>query len=69
MLKEKREVFSVFQSFYQMIRTQFGVPIKILRSDNGGEYIYSGLSSFFNSHGIIHQTSCTDTPQQNGVAE
>lgn len=28
-----------------MIRTQFSLPIKVIRSDNGGEYIYSKLSS------------------------
>ena len=43
--------------------------LKVLQSDQGGEYIDSGLTDYFTSHGIIHQTSCTDTPQQNGVAE
>ncbi|GMP38743.1 hypothetical protein CsSME_00009881 [Camellia sinensis var. sinensis] len=52
-----------------MICTQFGATIKIFRSDNGGEYIDSGLGQYFSTHGIIHQTSCTNTPQQNGVAE
>uniref|UniRef100_A0A2N9FH39 Integrase catalytic domain-containing protein n=1 Tax=Fagus sylvatica TaxID=28930 RepID=A0A2N9FH39_FAGSY len=27
------------------------------------------LSAYFHAYGIIHQTSCVDTPQQNGVAE
>ena len=27
------------------------------------------LSPFFQKEGIIHQSSCVDTPQQNGVAE
>ncbi|GMP24505.1 hypothetical protein CsSME_00001753 [Camellia sinensis var. sinensis] len=51
-----------------MICTQFGATVKLFRSDNGGEYIDSGLGQYFSSHGIIHQTSCTNTPQQNGVA-
>ena len=69
MMKEKRVVFSIFQNFHKMVCTQFGATVKILWSDNGGEYIDSGLGAYFSSHGIIHQTSCTDTPQQNGVAE
>jgi len=59
----------VFKSFHKMVSTQFGVGIKILRSDQGGEYIDLGLADYFSTHGIIHQTSCIKTPQQNGVAE
>jgi hypothetical protein len=29
----------------------------------------NSLSVFFHKHGIIHQTTCVDTPQLNGVAE
>ena len=68
LLKEKK-MCHVFQIFNKMIRTQFGTEIKILRSDNGKEYDNSGLSPYLASNGIIHQTSCVDTPQQNGVAE
>ena len=27
------------------------------------------MQQFFLDHGLVHQTSCPDTPQQNGVAE
>ena len=27
------------------------------------------MENFFTTHGLIHQTSCPHTPQQNGVAE
>ena len=69
MMKEKREVFSIFKAFHKMVSTQFGTSLKVLRSDQGGEYIDSGLDDYVCSNGIVHQTSCTDTPQQNGVAE
>lgn len=38
-----------------------------MRSDNGSEFIC--LREFFAAQGIIHQTSCVETPQQNGRVE
>ncbi|RVW47408.1 Retrovirus-related Pol polyprotein from transposon RE1 [Vitis vinifera] len=38
-------------------------------SDNGGEYQSSDLQKYLEGYGIIHQTTCSNTPQQNGVAE
>jgi transposase InsO family protein len=55
--------------FYKMVQTQFNTTIKIVRSDNGSEYMSSNLETYFREQGIIHQTTCVDTPQQNGVAE
>ena len=52
-----------------MILTQFHAKPKILRSDNGGEYISVAMKQFFLDHGLVHQTSCPDTPKINGVAE
>ena len=34
-----------------------------------GENICQKISSFISQNGLIHQTTCSDTPQQNGVAE
>ena len=68
-MKPKFEVESIFKTFFQMIQTQFQVKIKVFRSDNGREYFNKHLSKFFLENGIIHQSSCVDTPQQNGVAE
>ena len=68
-LKHKSEVFDGFVNFYNMILTQFHTRLKILRSDNGGEYVSHKMKSFILEHSIIHQTTCPDTPQQNGVAE
>ena len=71
LLKHKDEVLNVFQSFRAMVQTQFSakIQIQILRSDNGGEYVNQRLHDYFQHHGLIHETSCTQTPQQNGVAE
>ncbi|RVX07045.1 Retrovirus-related Pol polyprotein from transposon RE1 [Vitis vinifera] len=52
-----------------MIETQYNAKVRVLRSDNGGEYQSSDLQKYLKEQGIIHQTTCSNTPQQNGVAE
>jgi len=52
-----------------MIVTQFNTHIKVIRSDNGGEYFKTKLIEFMNSKAILHQTTCPYSPQQNGVVE
>ena len=69
LMKTRVELFSIFQKFHAEIRTQFNTSIRILRSDNAKEYFSMSFSSFMSSHGILHQSSCAYTPQQNGVAE
>ncbi|RVW43520.1 Retrovirus-related Pol polyprotein from transposon TNT 1-94 [Vitis vinifera] len=39
------------------------------RTDNAREYFSAQFTSFMSHHGILHQSSCAHTPQQNGVAE
>ena len=40
-----------------------------MRIDNGREYLSHSFKQFMVSCGILHQTSCAYTHQQNGVAE
>jgi transposase InsO family protein len=69
LMKNRSELFSIFQIFRNMIKTQFAHKIHILRSDNAKEYMSHSFASYLSNKGIIHQTSCAHTPQQNGVAE
>ena len=69
LLKNKSEVLDKFGVFYNMVQTQFQKNIQIFRSDNSGEFVNSEMKSFFQTKGIIHQTTCPHTPEQNGVAE
>ncbi|KAK2975037.1 hypothetical protein RJ640_002466 [Escallonia rubra] len=69
LMKSKSEVNVLFQQFCKMIHTQYNARIQVLRSDNGGEYLSAELQQYLKAHGIIHQTTCSNTPQQNGVAE
>lgn len=70
LLSSKGNVFSILKTFIASIQTQFYVTIQTVRSDNAFE-IGSSLAAlaFFSNHGIIHQTICAHTPQQNGVVE
>ena len=43
--------------------------IKCFRCDLGGEYTSNKFFQLLALDGTIHQTSCTNTPEQNGVAE
>ena len=69
LLKGKSESIPIFQNFYKMIQTQFGVQIQVISSDNGTKNFNESLSTCCTHNGIIHQSTCVDTPQQNGVAE
>ena len=69
LLKYKSEISTVLPNFCSMIKNQFGVKIKRFRSDNAKDYFNQTLMSFFQKEGIIHESSCVNTPQQNGVAE
>ncbi|CAM8961061.1 unnamed protein product [Rhodiola kirilowii] len=69
LMKKKSEVADLLIQFFAMVVTQFAKRIKVLRSDNGGEFFSTRLSSFLSLKGCVHQSSCAYTPQQNGVVE
>ncbi|KAJ0909110.1 putative RNA-directed DNA polymerase [Helianthus annuus] len=69
LLRNKMEVFENIESFYELLLTQFKVKVKTFRSDNGTEFVNNKMEVFCKTKGIIHQTSCAYTPQQNGVVE
>jgi len=65
-MKHKSDTKDLLVNFINMVENQFDFKVNIIRSDNGLEF---KLESFYANKGIIHQTSCINTPQQNGVAE
>ena len=69
LMKTKDEVNLLFQKFHKMIETQYNANVRVLRSDNGGEYQSFDLQKYLEGHGIIHQTTCSNTLQQNAVAK
>ena len=68
-MKSRSELLSHFSAFCAEIQTQFHVSVQTLRSDNAKEYLSKPFQSFMLQCGILHQTSCVDTPFQYEVAE
>ncbi|TYZ67568.1 hypothetical protein PybrP1_000198, partial [[Pythium] brassicae (nom. inval.)] len=69
LLRSKSEVLDKFVQFVKFAETQTGRRVKVLRSDNGGEYVSSKFAAFCSNQGIVQQFTPPYTPQLNGVAE
>ncbi|CAM8922385.1 unnamed protein product [Rhodiola kirilowii] len=66
LLHSKDEALDKFKIYKSEVELQKGTSIKKLRIDRGGEYFNP---SYFQSVGIIHETTAPYTQQQNGVSE
>ncbi|CAI5714007.1 unnamed protein product [Peronospora farinosa] len=69
LLKTKNEAFDKFVNFHANFQRQFDVRVKCIRSDPGGEFVNDKMRQYLQRHGILHQTTETDTSVQNGKAE
>ncbi|GJW47000.1 putative RNA-directed DNA polymerase [Tanacetum coccineum] len=58
-----------FRYFLTIVDDYTRVAVKTVRYDNGTEFVNNKMNNLFNSLGIVHQTSCAYTPQQNGIVE
>jgi hypothetical protein len=67
-LKSKDQVLEKFKEFVSYVNT-LGKKVKVLRSDNGGEYCSKAFKDYLKEHGILHQTTVPYNPEQNGTAE
>jgi len=68
-LEHKSDTFQAFTSFKTSVEQLIGQPIKIFRSDGGGEFVSHEMRDFLSRNGIRHELTTPYTPQQNGVAE
>lgn len=68
-IEKKSDVLHEFIKFKTLVEKQSGRKIKVLRTDNGTEYVNKEFEQYTNKNGILHQKTCPYTPQQNGVAE
>jgi len=67
-LQKKSDLLSEYEKWLIEAQRHTRTKIKILRSDNGGEYVSNAFKDFHDENGTTHQTTVPDTPQQNGVA-
>ena len=68
-LKQKSEALSKFKEFVNLMTNITGKRVKVLRSDNGGEYCSHAFAEYLKEQGIKHETTVPYNPAQNGLAE
>lgn len=67
---KKLQKLKVFESMSKEDHSKsFESKLKVLRSDNSGEYLSNEFKAYLAQHGIKHELTVAYTPQQNGVAE
>lgn len=59
----KSQITSLLHNFLILVKAQFNQYAKVLRSDNGTEFIKLALTQILDSLGILHQASCPHTHQ------
>jgi len=68
-LKTKDEVFCRFKEFKALVENLTGKKIKVLRLDNGGEYVDKDFTDFCTRKGIRREWTAPYNPEQNGIAK
>jgi transposase InsO family protein len=68
-LKNKDDTFAAFKEWKLMIEIQTERKVKLLRTDNGGEFYSHVFDDYCRKEGIVRHHTIPYTPQQNGVAE
>jgi len=69
LLATKDEAYGALVDIVARLERQSGKKCQKIRSDGGGEFVNGLLDKFCKKNGIIHQTTLSYTPQQNGIAE
>ncbi|GAB9477250.1 reverse transcriptase, partial [Globisporangium polare] len=68
-IRKKSDVMAKFIEFCGYMKTQADVSIRVIRSDNGGEYTSNEMKTYCASKSIKQEFTIPHTPQQNGMAE
>lgn len=68
-MKSKDEIFDHFKEFKALVENVTRKKMKVLHSDNGGEYIDKDFTYFCVKEGIRREWTTPYNPQRNGVAE
>jgi hypothetical protein len=68
-LRNKDKALDATKKYVAWILTQFGKKLRILNSDQGGEYLGDLFTAYLALQGIIRKLSVHDTHQESGVAK
>jgi transposase InsO family protein len=68
-LEKKSDTFEEFKAFIAKTERQHGEKVKILHTDNGGEYVSNEMEQLQRELGIIPELTDVNEPRQNGRAE
>ena len=69
LMRDRTEASKLLQGFITMVQHQFNTNVKVVRSDNWSEFTSGPTKEFYFSQGVLRESSCIDTPQQNGRVE
>ena len=68
-LKLKSDFYNKFIDFYNYVKNQYDITVKVIRCNNGGEFIATNFIKFCAENGIVFEHTAPGTPEHNGVAE
>ncbi|XP_075099178.1 uncharacterized protein LOC142176037 [Nicotiana tabacum] len=69
LLNNKAETFVTVKQFLALVKNMFNSNVQTLRTYNDYEFFNSQFDELIKENGIVHQSSCVYTPQQNGVVK
>ena len=68
-LRTKDEVYEKFCEWKAMVELATGKRLKVINTDNGGEYTSREFETYLKAEGVRHELTIPKNPEQNGVAE
>ena len=68
-LKHKDEIFPRFLEWKAEVERSMNQKLKVLRTDNGGEYMSADFKKYLKKEGVRHELTVPKTPKQNGATE
>lgn len=69
LLENKSGALAAIQRFQACVEVEMGRRLRVLRTDNGGEFTSVAFVEHCATHGVKHQHSAPYMPHQNGVVE
>ena len=67
--QHKDETYKLFRDWKTEVENQSGCKVKIVRLDNGTEFVNKDFKEHFKDSGIVWEPTVAYTPEQNGLSE